>query len=217
VQQGWKVYLVDRVGHGRSVYHPDALGPSNPIPTYEQIVPDFRRGKAGGRWTGTGEIGDPMIDQFMASQNPTPRDAELAMALWREGGAALLDRIGPAVIQTHSAGGPFGWVVADERPALVKALACFEGAGAPLVQPTGPARPMPKLKGIRIAYFTAQNSGRAARAPAIMAALTASGAKAELMALADHGVTGNGHFAMLETNRRQAYEVIRDWVEAATA
>ena len=37
------------------------------------------------------------------------------------------------MILTHSAGGPFGWLVANERPNLVKALASFEGATAPLV------------------------------------------------------------------------------------
>ena len=31
---------------------------------------------------------------------------------WREAGAELLDKIGPAIIMTHSAGGPFGLLVA---------------------------------------------------------------------------------------------------------
>ena len=34
-------------------------------------------------------------------------------------------------MQTHSAGGPFGWLVADERPNLVKAIVCVEGAEFP--------------------------------------------------------------------------------------
>jgi len=217
VQRGWKVYLVDRPGHGRSVYNGDSLGPSNPLPTYEQIVPDFRRAKAGGRWTGTGEIGDPVIDQFMASQNPTPQDAQLAMGLWRTRGAALLDKIGPAVVQTHSAGGPFGWVTADERPKLVKALVSFEGAGAPLVQQAGPGQPapapatLPNLAGIPMAYFTAANSGRT-QGPAIVAQLNASGAKAEHIGFADRGIAGNGHFAMIEANRRQVFDLIEGWV-----
>jgi pimeloyl-ACP methyl ester carboxylesterase len=224
VQAGYKVYLVDRVGHGRSVYHPDALGPSNLIPTYELIQPDIARGKRGGRWTGTGEIGDPLLDQLMASQNPTPQDNALAMAMWRKGGAALLDRIGPAIIQTHSAGGPFGWVVADERPKLTKAIVSFEGAGAPLIQMPPPgavpsrgepalsAMALPNLAGIPVAYYTAANSGRT-QGPAIVEALKASGARAEHIPLADRGIAGNGHFAMLETNRRQVFELIRGWVD----
>jgi pimeloyl-ACP methyl ester carboxylesterase len=222
VQAGYKVYLVDRPGHGRATYHPDALGPSNPIPTYEQVASDFARAKQGGRWTGTGEIGDPLVDQFMASQNPTPRDNNAAMDLWRRAGAALLDRIGPAVVQTHSAGGPFGWVTADERPALVKALVSFEGAAAPLIQPGArggapTTRPMPNLKGIPMAYFTAANSGRT-QGPAIVAALNASGARAEHIAFADRGIRGNGHFAMVETNRKEVWALIEGWVaKAATA
>lgn len=216
VQKGYKVYLVDRPGHGRSVYHPDALGPSNPIPTYEAIVPDIRRAKQGGRWAGTGEIGDPLLDQLMANQNPTPRDQALATGMWRKGGAALLDRIGPAVIQTHSAGGTFGWVTADERPALAKAIVSFEGAAAPLIVAGAQGRPptttaMPNLKGIPVAYYTAANSGRT-NGPAVVAALNASGARAEHIAFADRGIGGNGHFAMLETNRRQVFDLIEGWV-----
>jgi pimeloyl-ACP methyl ester carboxylesterase len=143
------------------------------------------------------------------------------MDLWRRAGAALLDRIGPAVVQTHSAGGPFGWVTADERPALVKALVSFEGAAAPLIQPGARGRAptthtMPNLKGIPMAYFTAANSGRT-QGPAIVAALNASGARAEHIAFADRGVRGNGHFAMVETNRKEVWALIEGWVSKATA
>ena len=37
-------------------------------------------------------------------------------------GAALLDRIGPAILLTHSQSGTFGWLVADARPNLAKAI-----------------------------------------------------------------------------------------------
>ena len=50
---------------------------------------------------------------------------------WRQRGAELLDKIGPAIIMTHSAGGPFGYLVADVRPTLVKGIVVVEGAGTP--------------------------------------------------------------------------------------
>lgn len=224
LQAGYRVYLIDRPGHGRVPYHPEALGPINPQPTYEQIVPEFRRAATGPnrRWAGTGEIGDPLVDQFMASQNATPQDQAMAFAMWTRGGAALLDKIGPAIIQTHSAGGPWGWLVANERPALVKAVVCFEGAGAPLVEaaPAGRGgrgggeggRALPNLKGIPMMYLTAENSGRT-QGPAIVAALTQSGAVAEHINLKDRGILGNGHIAMLETNRKQVFDVVKAWVE----
>ncbi|HTI66069.1 MAG TPA: alpha/beta fold hydrolase, partial [Caulobacteraceae bacterium] len=219
VREGYKVYLVDRPGHGRGTYHPDALGPANPIPPYELLAHDLRLSRQGGRWAGTGEIGDPALDQLMASQNPSPQDNAMAIGLWRSRGAALLDRIGPAVIQTHSAGAPFGWVVADERPGLVKAVVAYEGAAAPLIAPGargGPpvVTPMPNLKGIPMAYFSSPMSGRN-EGPAIVAALNASGARAEHIAFADRGIAGNGHFAMIETNRREVFDLIRGWVEKA--
>ncbi len=43
----------------------------------------------------------------------------------------LLDKIGPAIIMTHSAGGPFGWLVAEIRPNLVKGIVAIEGGGQP--------------------------------------------------------------------------------------
>ena len=134
VQAGYKVYLVDRPGHGRAPYHPDALGP---IAADRALCDDYGGFDPVGesarnrQWPGTGEIGDPLIDQFMARQNATPQDNVMAHQLWASRGAELLDRIGPAIVQVHSAGGPFSWLVANERPKLVKAIVNVEGAGAP--------------------------------------------------------------------------------------
>src|SRR3989442_14161199 len=57
VQEGYRVYLVDRPGHGRAPYHPDALGPIGPQPLYTGIVADFRRAAIGPlkRWPGRSE------------------------------------------------------------------------------------------------------------------------------------------------------------------
>ena len=60
----------------------------------------------------------------------------MAHKLWASRGAELLDRIGPAIISVHSAGGPFSWLVANERPHLVKAIVDVEGAGAPFTPQT---------------------------------------------------------------------------------
>jgi len=132
VQAGYPVYLVDRPGHGRAPFHPDALGPIGNQPTYAGIVADTRRSAAmpNKQWPGTtGEVGDPLVDQFMASQNGSMADLVLQQTMWALGGAELLDRIGPAIVQVHSAGGPFSWLVGNERPNLVKAIVNVEGGG----------------------------------------------------------------------------------------
>jgi hypothetical protein len=194
----------------------DALGPIGPLPMHAGIAADFMRAAQGTprRWTGTGNIGAPSLDQFVAGQNAAPQNQELVERLWRTRGAELLDKIGPAIIQTHSAGGPFGWLVANERPQMVKALVSFEGGGNPLLGPNNaPGRTLPNLTDIPMMYLTAENSGRA-NGPAIVQQLNASGAKAEHINLKDRGITGNGHFAMVETNRKQVWDVIRTWIDS---
>jgi pimeloyl-ACP methyl ester carboxylesterase len=256
VQEGYKVYVVDRPGHGRAVYHPDSLGDITPVLTYDTVTVDFVRAATNPnkRWLGTGDVGDPRIDQFQAGQNSALQDGNLAQALWASRGAELLDKIGPAVIVTHSAGGPFGWLVADQRPNLVKAVVCVEGAGAafagqnrfgltsvplafdpPVTDPaqlttrevtppagspmqpyrlqTEPARKLKNLQGIPIAIVTAESSNRP-QSPAAVAFLQQAGCAAEDLQLKDKGILGNGHFMMLETNRRQVFDVIRGWIDA---
>jgi pimeloyl-ACP methyl ester carboxylesterase len=252
VQEGYRVYLVDRPGHGRAPYHPDALGPIGPNVTYAAIAADTRRAAVGPnlQWPGTGDIGDPLLDQDLAGQNAAIADNVFAHKLWASRGAELLDKVGPAIIQVHSAGGPFGWIVANERPNLVKAIVNVEGGGGtpfgnaapwglttvplaydpPVTDPsqlasrdvTGsngqtyklqadPARKLKNLIGIPIVYVVAEKSGRTAE-PTI-AFLKQAGCDAEAMNLKDRGILGNGHFMMLENNRRQVFDAIRGWVE----
>jgi pimeloyl-ACP methyl ester carboxylesterase len=215
VQAGYKIYLVDRPGHGRSPYHPDALGEIGPLVTYDLLTRDtITSAHAPNRqWPGTsGDVGDPLVDQLVAAANSAPRDAQLAQSLWRAGGAELIDRIGPSILMTHSAGGPFGWLVANERPNLVKAVVSFEGATAPLVGQGGAAgTPLPNLKGMPIMYLLSERGGRPGKP--ILDALLQSGARAEVIDLKDRGILGNSHFAMFENNRRQVFDVIKGWIE----
>jgi pimeloyl-ACP methyl ester carboxylesterase len=216
VQAGYQVYLVDRPGHGRSPVSLEALGPLGALPMLAGIAADTTRAATGSpkRWPGpTGAIGDPLLDQLVAGQNAAPVNGELMQMLWRTRGAELLDRIGPAIVQTHSASGPFGFIVTNERPALVKALVTFEGGAGPVLGPSDTPNPMPNYKGIPMMYLTAENSGRT-NGPTIVEALRQSGALADHINLKDRGITGNGHFAMVETNRKEVFEVIRNWIES---
>ena len=143
VESGYTVYVVDRPGHGRSAFHPDVLGPMGGLLTYEIASALFTDAQNGpfahptahlhSQWPGTGQRGDPSLDQFIASMGPMVGDIAAAHALEQERGAALLDEIGPAILMTHSAGGPMGWLVADARPELVKALVAIETLGPPFM------------------------------------------------------------------------------------
>jgi pimeloyl-ACP methyl ester carboxylesterase len=127
---GYTVYLVDRPGYGRNPPHPLLVGPQNEPTPHEVMTPLFSFAAAGGRWDGTGEVGDPGVDEFMAQQRPMRFDsAAHIQAVTQARAAQLLDRIGPSIVITHSAGGPFGWLAADARPSLVRALVSAEGLG----------------------------------------------------------------------------------------
>jgi pimeloyl-ACP methyl ester carboxylesterase len=140
LREGYAVYVVDRPGMGRSPYHPDLLGPSTPPPTIDGMVAGFAapasssamsypQARLHHQWPGTGLDGDPALDQFMAGQEPVLLDMALVQEGMRRGGSELLDRIGPAVLMTHSMGAPFGWLVADRRPDLVKGILAVEPLG----------------------------------------------------------------------------------------
>jgi pimeloyl-ACP methyl ester carboxylesterase len=74
--------------------------------------------------------GDPVFDQFFASQFGG-MEALLQEQLTARALIALLEKIGPAVLLTHSQSGPHGWDVADARPDLIRAIVAVEPNGPP--------------------------------------------------------------------------------------
>ena len=62
-----------------------------------------------------------------------------------------------------------------------------------------------------LSNVVAEKSGRTGEP--VGAFLRQAGCDAEVMNLKDKGILGNGHFAMLENNRRQVFDAIRGWIE----
>ena len=60
-----------------------------------------------------------------------PSGLEATHNVWRERLSELFDKIGPAIIMSHSMGGPSGWIIGDARPNLVKGIIGVEPAGPP--------------------------------------------------------------------------------------
>ena len=145
VQQGWAVYLMDQPGRGASGYNREAYGPAaRQTPAFAQqrftapqnFAPEagkpqgWPQAKLHNQWPGTGAPGDPAFDQFYASQVESAAGG-VSAKLVADAGAALLDRIGPAVVITHSQSGAFGWAIGEARPDLVKAIVAVEPSGPP--------------------------------------------------------------------------------------
>ena len=81
------------------------------------------------QWVGTGVQGDPVFDALFASQVQAQANGTLTEINNRAAGAALLDRIGPVILVTHSQAGPLGWGIVEVRPSLVKGVVAIEPSG----------------------------------------------------------------------------------------
>ena len=142
LRAGYAVYVVDQPGRARSGYFTEAYGPTRrpnagamserfTAPEIPNVYPQARLHT---QWPGKGVAGDPTFDQFFASQVEDMSNLVALEDLNRSAGVALLDKIGPAILLTHSQSGPFGWEIADSRPQLVKGVVAFEPNGPPFYE-----------------------------------------------------------------------------------
>ena len=144
LQHGWPVYLVDQPGRGRSPYDDNAYGDRDTPDigflegTFTATANSRRWPQAAlhTQWPGTGRSGDAVFDQFFASQSGGMTDRMLQETFTTNAVVALLDKIGPAFLLTHSQSGPHGWAVADARPDLVKGVIAVEPNGPPFYDET---------------------------------------------------------------------------------
>lgn len=118
LEQGFKVYVLDRPGQGRNPYQPFVHG------LFDREAQTFEKAAAmagrSAQWT------DAEVVQLAASLGQPMANNAITQNLWRTRGAILLDKIGPCVLMSHGDGAVFAWVTALERPELVKAVVAVE-------------------------------------------------------------------------------------------
>ena len=143
LNNGYVVYLVDQPARGRSAWRPSINGPLQTVSvgdvelrfTAPEKFGAWPQAKSHTQWPGAGDKkgmrGDAIFDAFYATQVAGLASAVETQTLVQSAGAALLDRIGPAIVVTHSQAGPFGWLLADARPSAVKAIVAVEPNGPP--------------------------------------------------------------------------------------
>jgi len=142
LRQGYAVYVVDQPARGRSGYFAEIYGntrkPNTDAMSDRFTAPEaknqYPQAKFHTQWPGAGIAGDKVFDEFFASQQEDIEDLFVIERLNRQAGEALLDKIGPAILLTHSQSGPFGWSIADSRPGLVKGILAIEPNGPPLYE-----------------------------------------------------------------------------------
>ena len=270
LRHGYAVYVVDQPARGRSntdaaldgkVGMPDTRGLERQFTAPERYKL-WPQAALHTQWPGTGVAGDPVFDQFQASQEVSLTDNPRMDRINRAAGADLLRRIGPAIVLTHSRSGAFGWLIADDVPDLVKAIVAVEPSGPPFfdVVPVAMEQPafarpwglsydkltfdppmsdpaalapvreppsavpgvlacwqpsvtyrLPKLKGIPVLIVTGEASYHAAYDHCTKRFLEGGGVHVDHAVLAEHGIHGNGHMMMLETNSDAIAALIADW------
>lgn len=138
--QGYSVYIVDQVGRARSGDSAEIYGPYTRfgahdlelIFTGQENFNLFPQAKLHTQWPGgPGVVGNPTFDQFYAQQVEFITSSAKTEELMYPADVALLEKIGPAIVLTHSQSGVFGWKLADARPDLVKAHVAVEPNGPP--------------------------------------------------------------------------------------
>lgn len=238
LRRGYPVYIVDFPRRGRAGY-PSFVGEFGKLDDQQQIVRN-RTGQAGreyawSRWRLGPKYPEvfpvqafPMnaVDSFLQHLVPTVSDnAQIISGALIE----LLNKIGPAILVTHSQSGLFGWLAGARSP-NVKGIVSYE-PGFVFLKDDMP-KPIPLFKGTQVAGtpVTAPEFANLAKIPIQVVygdnipaqpipdliadgrraqvvtsklfaeALNKKGGKVEVQHLPDVGLRGNSHFMFSDLN-----------------
>jgi pimeloyl-ACP methyl ester carboxylesterase len=228
VRRGVPVYVVDHSGRARSGFDPT---PSNraKIEKNPSLIPSFAEFTNEQAWTAF-RFGPTAFTPYENTRFPiTARDEYFAQMVpntetsYPDGGestvaalAALLDRIGPAVVMVHSQSGAYGIGAAIARPDLAKAIVS--------VEPRSCAMTDGNVKTVftRVALLTMFGDffgtnvsdwpGRMAECVGAVARIKTAGGIAENIHLPDRGIRGNSHMLMMDLNNQQIADIILAWL-----
>jgi pimeloyl-ACP methyl ester carboxylesterase len=176
LEQGYKVYVLDRPGQGRNPFQPFMNG------NFDAQAPTLELARA--QWPGGNDLNDPAVAQVLASMGQPMANNAQTQNVWRTRGARLLDDIGAAILVTHGDGAVFAWVVAQDRPPLVKGIVTLERSATSLRGQTQLA----KMAGVPIAVVTAEGSAANLNDPGVAVSLRQAGCTVEEIRVAGSGV-----------------------------
>ena len=242
VRQGHPVYVVDQSGRGRSGFNPTPInavrdGGADPkaMPTLmlgslERAWPNFRFGPVYPTPYPNVQFPLEALDQYLMQLVPnTETTLEGNVAQSAEALAALLDKIGAAVIMVHSQSGVVGLDAVRKRPALVRALVSVEG-GCETMKPedaklfagasgadNAPARakvPFVSVWGDNSvgAKDTINGDNRRNGCAAAAKLVADAGGRGSLVLLPETGIKGNSHMMMMDKNNLVVAAALRRWI-----
>jgi pimeloyl-ACP methyl ester carboxylesterase len=221
LRKGWDVYVSDAVERGRSGFASPEVWPGEPIfLPYADPFERFRIGEGDGSWNE-----DPAKQKLMPGvQFPVSAYANYMKQIvprWLStddaviaGYIALVDKVCPCVLLTHSQGGSFGLKVAEARADKVKAVVAVEPASG------GNPDKAAALNNIPVLMLFGDNVDLNPRWVAYRkldleyaAAVRAAGGKADVINLPDLGIKGNSHMVMMDKNNDAVADVIEEWLK----
>src|SRR5579862_820823 len=149
VNQGYTIYMMDFPGRGRSAFIPGLDGEVIPPRSGELMAQiwtggapppnpqrDWPQRTKYSEWPSNapnkGQIGDPVFDYFAKTELNFP-SADDMEPLAAEDMEQLVDLIGkPVILIMHSRLATSGWLLADARPKMIKAVIADEPWGPPI-------------------------------------------------------------------------------------
>ena len=230
VRHGYPVYVVDQVGRGRSGFNPTSLNEAVASGAFAKLKPASLYARRGAwinfRFGNTYPTPFPgmqfpleVLDQYFAQNVPNAeeigsgRNGEATVAAL----AALLDKIGPAVLLVHSQAGLYGMEVVRRKAAGVRAIVSIEGGCAPVQE--GTAAQLAKVPYFEIwgdnsvGALGANGDQRRNDCRDAVASAKAAGGDASFYLLPEHGIHGNTHLMMMDKNNLQVADVLLAWLD----
>jgi pimeloyl-ACP methyl ester carboxylesterase len=224
LRAGFATYGVDRVNTGRSgtdicTINAVRLGraPVSELPAinryaFESSWVTFRWGPRFGEPFADTQFPIEAVDNYYPQTVSTYRGADQTRksvaAL-----AALLDKVGPSVLQTWSSSGLLGYLAAIERPGLVKGILAVETSVDAF--DNIPPDKLPILAGIPILIVIGDRAqDRVDSSRAFEKRMKAIGGDVTIDVLPEAGIKGNGHTLILERNNKQIMLRMIAWLEA---
>ena len=222
VRHGYPVYIVDQVGRGRSGFSPTAVlkaGDASPnifLLATETMWSVGRFGPEPGAWYPDSQFPKDHADAYWPQVVPDWNYATADVYGSIPALASLLDRIGPAVVVTHSQSGEYGLLLSLKRPDLVIGLVEIEGT-CPLakdrIADVHSRIPFLTVWGDHVDGHPLYEQVRASALDAV-ALLQAAGGDATYLSLPQHGLQGNGHMLMMELNSDAIAQLIDGWLRS---
>jgi len=222
VREGFAVYGVDRVNTGRSgsdicAINAARLGviPAAQMPAInkysaEAAWVEFRWGPKYGTWYDDTQFPKEALDNYLSQLIPTYRDPqELQKSVAAL--SALLEKTGPAILQSWSSGGLIIYKTAIARPDLVKGVLALENA--PTAFDAISDDEIKRIAKVPMVNVIADRTPeRVEGARKFAKRMAAAGGRFDVDPLPEAGIRGNGHTMMLEKNNKVIMERMAKWL-----